>query len=491
MAISYVASTNQKAGGTGSTTFTLSKPAGAQTDDLLIAAVGIRGRDNEFTFTSTPSGWTTLFQETAGGSNRGGAAIYYRFVQSGDPTSWSGTVSATSAWVTVVAAYRGVDTSNPFVAQATGIVNFNNPVLTKSITNTDANAWRVAAWMSGQSGFEESWSGYSPADTERQDATVQVSGTSGATVALVDSNGAPGTGTWQSQATFSTSPAGDWASLIAALRPAVVAVDYTDSLDDAVSLSDSLVAIAGYNEAPADSEALTDAYSVFQDQGSSGSDTTGISDQVSAGMDMVQPLSDTEPLTDQVSAGLHVVVPAADDESLTDEVTLVFEYALAHVDTERLTDSVLAVLSHPHRLFGGEVPTQEVLTSIRNPLVADSALTTMGVTEVYTVEAPSNAEFPYVLVTFNSPAQHEFVLGNDRLRATYLVTVKVVHDGSPAHAREIKDQITSTLRDAQANAEVSMGSIYLIRRYSGIDYQEHDGSSYYTHAGDVYRVETS
>lgn len=104
------------AAATGSGTVTVSAPAGIQAGDLLVAAHA----DQYDTAPTPPAGWTARGDVKHSTANSLSVSLYTRFVQAGDPTTYSWS-AATGPAVLTVSAYSGVDTANPLNgAAATG-----------------------------------------------------------------------------------------------------------------------------------------------------------------------------------------------------------------------------------------------------------------------------------------------------------------------------------------------------------------------------------
>jgi hypothetical protein len=126
------------AGTTGQTTsLTISVPASIQNNDVLIAQVAIQTDTVPIT---APSGWTQirLDQNSGGGIMQG---LYYHVVTSPEPASytwtWAGSGSNASGGM---AAYEGVDTSNPINASSgAASSSTSNTIVAPSLTTTVGN----------------------------------------------------------------------------------------------------------------------------------------------------------------------------------------------------------------------------------------------------------------------------------------------------------------------------------------------------------------
>lgn len=100
----------------GATNPLLDLPAGAAVGDLLIGFYASRDATN---FTP-PAGWTAIGESDSSNST---IAACWKFYESGDPTSWAGSVDTNRRCATGVIALRGANPSSPIVGSTT---NFNN-----------------------------------------------------------------------------------------------------------------------------------------------------------------------------------------------------------------------------------------------------------------------------------------------------------------------------------------------------------------------------
>ena len=111
MAIAFVAAATAFSRIGSGTTWTWNKPAGVSAGHLMIASVQFDANGSQRTVT-LPSGWTLIRNAYDGGSGTTYEAqqvTAYRFVESGDPSSWGGTLSGSVLLTAAnVVAYSGV-----------------------------------------------------------------------------------------------------------------------------------------------------------------------------------------------------------------------------------------------------------------------------------------------------------------------------------------------------------------------------------------------
>ena len=181
--------------------YTINRPPGVSNGDLMIAAVSC---DYYAGTIIPPTGWTVVRQEVGSYSPFQGAyAVLKRTAGSSEPSAWTGTMSSSSnayPKITECVAYRNcAPASSQFIADAIGPSSY--PTLWgPTVTNTNANAWQVAAFfsMGSASNGPNPISARAGADvdnsTKRAGDALQVGGTSGPgvgadAVMISDSNG--------------------------------------------------------------------------------------------------------------------------------------------------------------------------------------------------------------------------------------------------------------------------------------------------------------
>jgi hypothetical protein len=163
--IRFVAAGSKWVQNSETTSYTLHRPTGVASGDLMIASLCFSGKVDTVT---APSGWTLVRKTTQAftGTSNGDAhsgdvtlAVLKRTAGTGEPSSWTGTHDD---WgqpkVSQVVAYRNAaDASLQFIAEnATSTANTSR-LTTAEITNTDSRAWRVSIF-GATTPFESSWS---------------------------------------------------------------------------------------------------------------------------------------------------------------------------------------------------------------------------------------------------------------------------------------------------------------------------------------------
>lgn len=240
-----------KATGWGTTStggdYTLNRPSGVVSGDLMIATLGVAGSVT----VSAPSGWTIVHQATQSDPDVPVTlAIMKRTAGGSEAASWSGTLStAGSVRVGEVLAYRNCDVAaNQFIAENTSGSASGNTVTTATVTNTDSSAWRVmsaaAAALGGMG-----WSTNEVSERTDEYETYFWSGLSTG-VMTADSNGPVGAGTHNRTATLNQSyyAAVSWVGLI---KPLVSApspgANETERADSTTGSADPWITTAVYD----------------------------------------------------------------------------------------------------------------------------------------------------------------------------------------------------------------------------------------------------
>lgn len=128
---------------TSGTDFTLNKPAGTTTGDLLLAFI----TSSEDSTVNVPSGWTLVNSSTVNDGARDTALFVLKRKADGtEPASWNGSVSITSGRRTAaVVAYSG---AGDILTETKASTGNDTPafVTTPALNNTDPAAWRVSAF---------------------------------------------------------------------------------------------------------------------------------------------------------------------------------------------------------------------------------------------------------------------------------------------------------------------------------------------------------
>ncbi|MEU8683147.1 hypothetical protein [Streptomyces sp. NPDC048611] len=165
----------------------------AQHNDLYIACITMAS-DNAINAFTWPSGWSMLeAQETAGaGGGFCRAEIGWTIWHQGDGSGKSGTLNTAlinGGWTCSSWGWDGVETSNPILQHAMGTMNTassSSAVATPTATDSTTGVWRAEFFQGFALSAARSWSGYSPADTERLDANYPLN-TNRPAAAIVDS----------------------------------------------------------------------------------------------------------------------------------------------------------------------------------------------------------------------------------------------------------------------------------------------------------------
>jgi Domain of unknown function (DUF1929)/Bacterial Ig domain len=146
------------------TTLVLPLPAGVAPGDVLLASVAVRGGPS----ITAPSGWSLARLDMDGSFVR--QAMYVKVASTSEPASFTWTLSAAKQAAGGIAAFTGVDTTNPVDASA-GQVNASATSLTApSVTTTVPDTMLVAFYgvapltqLSPPAGMTERWEVPSPA----------------------------------------------------------------------------------------------------------------------------------------------------------------------------------------------------------------------------------------------------------------------------------------------------------------------------------------
>lgn len=247
-AIAYVGRATGSSWTTSTTSYTLNRPSGVISGDLMVATLGVVG---SITTVTPPSGWTLVRQATQADSYAPVTmAVLKRTAGGSEPSSWSGTLSSSSTLlVSEVSAYRNCDTAaNQFVAENTSASDSGNSVTTASVTNTDSRSWRITSAVASAL-YDLAWSTSEVA--ERTDEYEEQSWTwLSMGVLMADSNGPVSTGSHSRTATLSRSyyAAASWIGLIKALPSAAApGANETERNDTTVGSADPWLTTGVYD----------------------------------------------------------------------------------------------------------------------------------------------------------------------------------------------------------------------------------------------------
>ena len=179
--------------GGGATTLTINRPAGVVLNDVMIAAIAVRGGSG--TGITAPAGWTLV----PGGVNpidNGTTlrlAVYYRVATAAEPANYTWTFTSSQKASGGIQAYWNVDTADPIdvaLGQATPSgTDHSTPMVTTSLNGTMLVASFATAiganWTPQTAGLVERYeasSGGGPQDTRTSSEGVeQLQATAGAT----------------------------------------------------------------------------------------------------------------------------------------------------------------------------------------------------------------------------------------------------------------------------------------------------------------------
>lgn len=203
--ISYVGKAPGWGGTNGANAFTINKPSGVVSGDLMIASLQIVGN---LTVTA-PSGWTTQWSGVASGGPST-HAVFSRIATASEPSSWTGSTTGSTGYtsITECVAYRNVNATTPFIAESGSPISNATAFPTPTVTNNNSSAWRVCSFGASTA---TSTGGFSEDDTiERLAQRMTYSGgfltsPQSSAVAMTDSNGPVSTGNHTRTGTYSES----------------------------------------------------------------------------------------------------------------------------------------------------------------------------------------------------------------------------------------------------------------------------------------------
>lgn len=217
--ITYVGKATTWVSTSSTNSFTVNKPAGVQSGDLMIASACFSG---EMTAAPTLTGWTLVehsIEKMDDGGVRSGSStmfVWRRAAGVSEPNSWTAShANYGKPRITQAVAYRNVDVANPFIAESSAKKTNSTTVATPTITNDNSKAWRVTIF-GASTGNPASWNTVDV--TERVDGSSSLTSSPDTVLSIQDSNGMVSTGshsrTGKLSASFFTASA--WIGL---LRP--------------------------------------------------------------------------------------------------------------------------------------------------------------------------------------------------------------------------------------------------------------------------------
>jgi hypothetical protein len=219
VAISRVDTTIATVGVTA-TSITPSAPVGVAVGDLIIVMAAISKSGNSWANASY-AGWTML--ETGLTSGSLDIQVMYRIATgSGDaPPAMAVTATQTGGMVAMVAVYRGVDTTSPFIGVPASRPEPGTTTahVSASVTNTDPDAWGVLGGVARQVPTPLTWTADAPL-LELEDADNGVANNNNVAGLWADTNGPAATGTFTYTGNTSAATGGAimWSAI---LRPGV------------------------------------------------------------------------------------------------------------------------------------------------------------------------------------------------------------------------------------------------------------------------------
>lgn len=225
MAISRIGEAATKIAGTGTgTAVTTSLPAGIAAGDVLILEIGDGLDTTSFT---DPAGWTLVRRVVDAAATPVEAAISIWWKVAGaSETAPSLTSGGASRWHTVIRAFRGVDTTTPFITE-NGMAEAGNTSTTlhsgAALTNTDAGAWGLFSICSRQVATPYTVT-VGAGLTERVDQDNGSSSTVNTMYSASDSNGTVATGsvTYSATGSSGSAVAAMWSAFLAPAAAVVV-----------------------------------------------------------------------------------------------------------------------------------------------------------------------------------------------------------------------------------------------------------------------------
>lgn len=251
--ISYVGKGTTWSTTSNTTSYTINKPSGVVSGDLMVATVSVS--DPVVPTVTAPSGWTIVRNITESDSFAALKFVVLKRTAGGsEPASWSGTLGSTVKPVmTQVVAYRGCDdAANQFIAENTSQSGSGNSITTATVNNTDSRSWRVC-FFAASNDYDTYWN-WTSETTERADNSAEYwasySSYRTVTVMVADSNGTIGTGNTNKAATLNRSyfACASWIGVLkAAPSPPAAGPNETERVDDTTGASNPFMMVGIYD----------------------------------------------------------------------------------------------------------------------------------------------------------------------------------------------------------------------------------------------------
>ena len=126
--------------GAKTASITIPRPTGAQTGDLVVTIIDVRGAAT----VTPPAGWTLAQENTSGNAVR--QVTYYRIASASEPASTVWTLSSKQGASAVSAAYGGVHTEQPLDASGGLAASSSAQITAPSVTTTADGALLIGAF---------------------------------------------------------------------------------------------------------------------------------------------------------------------------------------------------------------------------------------------------------------------------------------------------------------------------------------------------------
>jgi hypothetical protein len=246
--ISYVGKGTAWSTTSNTTTFTINRPSGVVSGDLMLACVAVS--DSVTPTVTAPSGWTIVRQFISSDSFASlTMCILKRTAGSSEPTSWSGSFSATVKPVVVESmAYRNCDiAANQFVDEGQSTSGSGSSITSDTVTNTDSTSWR-AEFFAFSGDYSTGTDTSEVTDRDAQSIEYRISWYSYRTVSMrsADSNGPVGTGNHSRTGYLDRNyyAAGSWIGLLKQLPSAPPAgANETERVDEVTGASNPFMTV--------------------------------------------------------------------------------------------------------------------------------------------------------------------------------------------------------------------------------------------------------
>ncbi|MFP5371030.1 MAG: hypothetical protein ACLGI3_09825, partial [Actinomycetes bacterium] len=191
------------------TQITISRPAAAQQNDLLLAQVA--NRDDTYTMTA-PAGWTLLRVDTQA-SSEVTSRLYYKVATSAEPSGYTFNIGQSVQVIGHIVAYSGVSTTTP-VDASDWASNYSSTATAPSVTTTRANTRLVHLTAKRQEALA------APGSTTSRWSALSGGSTSSLGVSAGEESFAGPGATVPRSVTSGSNFSSEWVAQTVALRPA-------------------------------------------------------------------------------------------------------------------------------------------------------------------------------------------------------------------------------------------------------------------------------